>query len=1098
MTNPDNELLAIMQEIANDKKAKALANYKRSIERNTVKTMHNPKDLRTIKKLEAELEKLSKPKPKPAKPAKRTAFRRYVDLTAEEKRQEAIALADDLERAEYDTNWKKKVGEKLKHVTVEEVKGLIHGDGLAHSIFILSEPVPAIGINNDFISELIMKYVDKVKSTVRNANGQNVFLKATFVDMDEYDEGKPRLEVLMRLKNEKITKNKINEELTKIESKNYNTLDYFLHLKEFDVLISRLSNKGGCHKGYIQRGQLLDSTLQIYQESTDKNGKTKSTKRKMKLYSFTSKNNNCAFMPFINHLNLVVKKINCDEIRKQLNIKLGTMINVEDIEKIADYFQNKYIGLGSYLLVNSLGETLNIKKYNNDPALIICLHNDHYYKAVVDHKCEQCGHIFTNNHVCNKFGKNYYQRKVLQESSNVTIRKIAEDKEFDYENDLICFDLETFAESYNYNQHTPYACGWYYKGEYHYRYGKDCMVDFINLIKSVENKLITAYNGCKFDFYFLLNILLGEEEVKAKNLIMSSGRVLSYKFGKGNKLFDLCQFLTSSLDKACKDFKITNAKSSFDHDRIKSWEDVETCRDDVVPYLKLDVLALEELFRKFNNMLYVKTKTNITSYVTISNQAYAIWTNTLKNDIEVPNIQKYEYESKGIYGGRCTPMQKEYKSEMYDEIRNAKEKTQEERKKLYKKLKKSKQYLFNADVTSLYPASMSGFKDFDVKYPIGASQWTTEGENEYKAGKVGYYTIKFEPPKDIRVPVLPRRTEEGGISWSLENGEGVYTSVDIDNALEFGYKVEFCGEGLIWNEAGDIFSDYIKTFYELKNLAEKEKNPVLRNVAKLMLNALYGKTLQKAIFEDREIVSTAFEINDFCANRKNISWIVLNAKTKRYLFSGEPVDSEKTMKITKPRQLGGFVLGYSRKLMLKYFKAIDPTLKSMVFTYTDTDSMHITAEHEQLLRKKGYLVEKINAELGLLCSDIDDEGLIIYEKNLAPKLYRYEWIDQEGNIFIGDSGTMKGKGIPKKQLEASFYDDETPKVRSFWGLKKKNINLTRQDKENGIGYFSIIDMPKIDTNDETATGNKRTFYKNKWTKMDLQENNQWYPNGYSI
>ena len=45
---------------------------------------------------------------------------------------------------------------------------------------------------------------------------------------------------------------------------------------------------------------------------------------------------------------------------------------------------------------------------------------------------------------------------------------------------------------------------------------------------------------------------------------------MSFTFGDGNKVFDLYLFIMSSLDRACKDFKINNAKSSFKHENIKT------------------------------------------------------------------------------------------------------------------------------------------------------------------------------------------------------------------------------------------------------------------------------------------------------------------------------------------------------------------------------------------------------------------------------------------------------------------------------------------------------------------------------------------------
>ena len=99
---------------------------------------------------------------------------------------------------------------------------------------------------------------------------------------------------------------------------------------------------------------------------------------------------------------------------------------------------------------------------------------------------------------------------------------------------------------------------------------------------------------------------------------------MGFTFGNNNKVFDLYLFIMSSLDRACKDFKITNAKSTFDHKKMKTWDDVQTYRVEVEPYLKLDVLALKELFETFNDMIYALFETNITRYVTASHMGYEI------------------------------------------------------------------------------------------------------------------------------------------------------------------------------------------------------------------------------------------------------------------------------------------------------------------------------------------------------------------------------------------------------------------------------------------------------------------------------------------
>ena len=109
---------------------------------------------------------------------------------------------------------------------------------------------------------------------------------------------------------------------------------------------------------------------------------------------------------------------------------------------------------------------------------------------------------------------------------------------------------------------------------------------------------IFAYNGSGFDFYFLIDYLK-DKNIPIKNLILSNGAILSFKFGvegKENKVFDLYRFLISSLDKACQAYKIENKKIKFDVLKIQSWDLAEKYRDEVEPYLKYDVLSLSELF----------------------------------------------------------------------------------------------------------------------------------------------------------------------------------------------------------------------------------------------------------------------------------------------------------------------------------------------------------------------------------------------------------------------------------------------------------------------------------------------------------------------
>jgi len=232
----------------------------------------------------------------------------------------------------------------------------------------------------------------------------------------------------------------------------------------------------------------------------------------------------------------------------------------------------------------------------------------------------------------------------------------------------------------------------------------------------------------------------------------------------------------------------------------------------------------------------------------------------------------------------------------------------------------SKDFIFNADASSLYPASMSGFDHMKVEYPIGHSRWSDEPEKEWDAKKIGFYEIEYEPPTDIRIPVLPRRLLEKerniGVTWSLEPGTGIYTSIDILNAFDAGYKVNFIGKALVYDESGDVFSKYIKKFYKLKGKAEKDGNDSMRNIAKLLLNSLYGKMLMAPIDRHTEIINNAVDLEKFLFEYDLHDYFIIN--DDKVLMIGQVRGERRVEKITKPRQLGAFVTAYSRRIMLFY------------------------------------------------------------------------------------------------------------------------------------------------------------------------------------
>lgn len=491
---------------------------------------------------------------------------------------------------------------------------------------------------------------------------------------------------------------------------------------------------------------------------------------------------------------------------------------------------------------------------------------------------------------------------------------------------------------------------------------------------------------------------------------------------------------------------------------------------------------------------------DITHFLTISHCGYDMWRSTLKRNVQIPTHRIHKkFIAPSTFGGRTNPFQRNYQSKHFDEIKTQydkcllmhenkinnykemialstnKKNTKEIRKRLMDEcfaelkekyieiIKNSDDYIINADVTSLYPAAMAGFLNNQKlwlkghgwtvpvnkpTYPIGKLNEIENNpracKDQFEDGKIGIYQIKYKTPKNIRIPILPTASFVGtrrcGIKWSLEDSEGFYTSIDIENAIIVGYKIEFLGDCIYWDNKADLFSEYVNNFIKLKQEAEQIGNDALRNACKLFMNSLYGKTLQKPIISETKIINNFIEFNEFIKTHYLNGVTIIN--DDKIVVTGDVIDCDD--KMTKPSQLGAFVTAYSRRIMLFYIMQMDSTLTKSTFTYTDTDSLHIHKKYIQVLIDKGYYVQKKNAQLGLLTSDIDNNGIILMEQNLGPKSYLYEFLDEEG-LF---NDTKKTKGIPKKALNKEMFNNASDKFLE----NIKNQNLLKRLKQANKEY----------------------------------------------
>lgn len=737
-------------------------------------------------------------------------------------------------------------------------------------------------------------------------------------------------------------------------------------------------------------------------------------------------------------------------IRKELGIKKDIPIKIDLLPTISDHLK-----IGIIVYDAQKREILNYgHKYDKVVELIL---SHQHYLLVVDKskKCLECGKVWYKEHLCNHKRRKFWAYKNGEKVVKVpTTKKRTEP--IDYDKNVVYYDFETFTPK---NQFEVYAAGYYdaLTGKPENFYGRDSLRDFVKHINTLEDKTFIAHNGARFDCYFVVNEML-KQNIDVKDFIMNNGAIMSFKFGNGNKMLDSCCFISSALSSAGKSFKIPKEywKSEFNHNKIQSWNDVESHKKEVLAYLDLDVYCLKYVWEAFSDTIYNKFNIHTIDFLTTSSMTYALWQLVNQSTIIMPSEDELNFIQKSTYGANVYPVKKHFKSKEHDDIVDGKI-----------KYKDMTDYLMIMDVVSLYPTSMLN------KYPVGKARWT----ETYEPDLMGIWEISFTPPKNILFSQLPRKVN-GGIRHSLEKGKGVYNSIDIARAIDAGYIIDKVHKGLVWDTAENVFANYIEEVFELKCKAKTDDDDVMYAISKLLLNGLYGKTLQKPIFHKSSIISDHNDALDFIDKHETITDVnILNDNF--VLYSGELAPENKADAITKPTQLGSFVLGYSRTIMYDIIKAIDPTLKEPCFYYTDTDCLHI---HGKDMPKIKHL---LGDDLGQLNSDLKKEGRIIEGIYLSPKQYTVSYIGDDDIV----NGKYKCKGIANQYLNPDMYQKAV--------YKKEGTELVMTDRFKKIHYKQNSNQKEYSQFSVHLEDVSRTFYKNEWEGRTFMGNCS-YPLGHQF
>ncbi len=492
--------------------------------------------------------------------------------------------------------------------------------------------------------------------------------------------------------------------------------------------------------------------------------------------------------------------------------------------------------------------------------------------------------------------------------------------------------------------------------------GKDdfiCGNSLDNFMKwcRLQPKATLYFHNLKFDGEFIIHWLLSHkfqhEKDKRNNgpntfntLISDRGMFYSIEIiwdneikpGTNNrtKIYDSLKVLPFSVDKVAKAFDLPISKLKIDYDEYREPGHILTQQE--VDYIKNDVAiiakALPHLFdQKLNKM--TQGSNALADYKkVIGKKHFEKWFPILDYEVDKQIRQSYK--------GGFTYLNPIFKKKDLDRG-------------------------IVLDVNSLYPSVM-----YDCLLPYGEPVAFT---GRYKKDTdYPLYTQMISCSFRIKKNHIPTIQIKNNLAFRpteyLENSNGeeiVLTLCNPDLYLFLQhydvFNLEWLG-GWKYKASSGMFTKYIDKWYKIKEQATIEGNEPLRTLAKLMLNALYGK----------------FGTNPNV--RSKIPYLDENGLVKYKLGEKETRDPVYIPVAT-------FVTSYARNKTISSAQKVYDR-----FVYADTDSLHLigtdipecldvhqsrlgawkhesTFEKARFLRQKTY-IEQINEKIHITCAGMPD------------------------------------------------------------------------------------------------------------------------------
>lgn len=396
---------------------------------------------------------------------------------------------------------------------------------------------------------------------------------------------------------------------------------------------------------------------------------------------------------------------------------------------------------------------------------------------------------------------------------------------------IYTIDVETDPFDYG-SVPKAFACGIYDGKGYLSWWGADCIAKMMAHIYHLPPGMIYAHNGGRFDFFFILDYILGTQ------MVIKGSRIIKahYKGRHGDhEIRDSYAILPFSLGS----YKGSTQKKEIDINKLHR-DHREKNRPEIEEYLKYDCITLHILVAAF-----IKT---FTAQLTIGSTAMKE-VKKLHTFDTLDAIEDNDIRSKYFYGGRVQCFESGVISGDF---------------KVY-------------DVNSMYPFVMR-----DYQHPIGKPTHESKSIEDSTC----FITVEGENRN-----VFPMRNKNGGITFDVPYGIFHVTIHEWRVAMRFGLftpsRIIRCinYEGRTAN-----FSEFVTKFYNLRKEARVNKDELYTLFWKFILNSGYGKFAQNpekfeentitAVGED--LTSQGWEPSSVEHGEKYIIWSRPSTDARRY------------------------------------------------------------------------------------------------------------------------------------------------------------------------------------------------------------------------